>query len=54
MELEQRDGGCSARLGKQKSGSYELKEVDQKRLDLGVVSSESVQDGKKEICRKRW
>ena len=27
--------------------------MDQKKLDLGVVSSESDQDGKKEICRKR-
>ena len=52
--LEQRDGWYLARLGKQKPGSYEFKEVDQKRPELGVVSCESNQNGKKKICRKRW
>ena len=43
-----------ARLGKQRPGSYEFKEVDQKRPELGVVSCEPNQNGKKKICRKRW
>ena len=42
-DLEHRDGGCFARLREHP-----------KRFELGMVSSESDQDGEKEFCSKRW
>ena len=48
-ELEQGDGHA-AWLEKQKSGGLEQEEVGQKRLELGMVSSESNLGGEKKVC----
>ena len=47
LELERRDDFRSARLGKQNSRSQEFEKVDQKRLELGMMSYESNQNDKK-------